>query len=154
MTAAPLGGLFEAHLTVEDLDRSVAFYRDVVGLEPAFETGDRNAAFLWAGGHGRSMLGLWVSHAPLGLSLHVAFRAPLEDVLGLCERLRSAGVTPLSFFATETDEPTVIDAFVDPEEIAPSLIKRVETLARFLGPAGGRTEPPPGFGTTPPPSNR
>jgi lactoylglutathione lyase len=25
-------GLFETHLTVTDLDRSVSFYRDVVGL--------------------------------------------------------------------------------------------------------------------------
>ena len=28
-------GLFETHLTVSDLDRSIAFYRDVVGLQPA-----------------------------------------------------------------------------------------------------------------------
>jgi lactoylglutathione lyase len=108
VTGAPSSGLFEAHLTVEDLDRSVAFYRDVVGLEPAFETADGGAAFLWAGGHGSSMLGLWVEHAPLRLSLHVAFRASIEDVLSACERLRSAGVTPLSFFAAETDEPSVI----------------------------------------------
>ena len=108
MTRSSSSGLFEAHLTVEDLDRSVAFYRDVVRLEPAFELPDRTAAFLWAGGHGSSMLGLWVEHAPLTLSLHVAFRAPVADVLDACERLGSAGVTPLSFFATETDEPSVI----------------------------------------------
>jgi lactoylglutathione lyase len=108
MTVVPSAGLFEAHLTVGDLDRSVAFYRDVVGLEPAFETDDGDAAFLWAGERGGSMLGLWVSHAPVGLSLHVAFRASVEDVLGACERLRTAGVTPLSFFAAETDEPSVI----------------------------------------------
>jgi ribosomal protein S18 acetylase RimI-like enzyme len=54
------------------------------------------------------MLGLWVERAPLTLSLHVAFRASVADVLRACERLRSAGVTPLSFFATETDEPSVI----------------------------------------------
>lgn len=105
---ATSSGLFEAHLTVADLGRSVGFYRDVVGLEPAFETRDRGAAFLWAGGPGRSMLGLWVEHAPLSLSLHVAFRTSVADVLGACNRLRSAGITPLSFFATETDEPSVI----------------------------------------------
>jgi Major intrinsic protein len=59
---ATSSGLFEAHTTVADLGRSVGFYRDVVGLEPAFETRDRCAAFLWAGGPGRSMLGLWVEH--------------------------------------------------------------------------------------------
>jgi lactoylglutathione lyase len=108
VTVALSAGLFEAHLTVGELDRSVAFYRDVVGLQPAFETADRGAAFLWAGEPGSSMLGLWESHAPVGLSLHVAFRTSVEDVLSAVERLRSAGVTPLSFFAAETEEPSVI----------------------------------------------
>ena len=35
-------------------------------------------------------------------------RCRLEDVLSASERLRSLGVTPLSFFATETAEPSVI----------------------------------------------
>ncbi len=29
----PIEGLFEAHITVRDVQRSIAFYRDVVGLE-------------------------------------------------------------------------------------------------------------------------
>ncbi|MBV9684095.1 MAG: hypothetical protein JO046_20040 [Solirubrobacterales bacterium] len=43
-----------------------------------------------------------------GLSLHVAFNAPLEAVTAACEQLRARGVTPLSFFGTETHEPSVI----------------------------------------------
>ena len=43
--AVPVRGLFEAHLTVGDLGRSVAFYRDVVGLPPALELPERGAAF-------------------------------------------------------------------------------------------------------------
>jgi lactoylglutathione lyase len=67
------------------------------------------AAFFWIGGVGEAMLGLWsLGSAPIGLSLHVAFRVPLEDVLAACERLRAVAVTPLSFFANETDEPSVI----------------------------------------------
>ena len=31
----PIEGLFEAHISVRDFERSVAFYRDVVGLELA-----------------------------------------------------------------------------------------------------------------------
>ena len=46
--------------------------------------------------------------APIGLSLHIAFRADLDDVLRACDRLRQVGVTPLSFFAAETTEPSVI----------------------------------------------
>ena len=49
---------FETHLDICDLDRSVAFYRDVVGLEPAYRLWERNVAFLWAGGQGRSMVRL------------------------------------------------------------------------------------------------
>jgi lactoylglutathione lyase len=105
----PAGGLFETHLTVSDLRRSVAFYRDVVGLLLALELPERGAAFFWIGGPGEAMLGLWsLGSAPLGLSLHVAFKAALEDVLGACGRLRALGVTPLSFDAVETDEPSVI----------------------------------------------
>jgi lactoylglutathione lyase len=107
--SVPVGGLFETHLTVSDLGRSVAFYRDVVGLSLALEVPDRGAAFFWIGGPGDAMLGLWsLGSAPMGLSLHVAFKASLEDVVDACDRLRSRGITPLSFFATETAEPSVI----------------------------------------------
>ena len=107
--AVPTTGLFEAHLTVSDLDRSVAFYRDVVGLPVAYQLTERGAAFFWIGAPGESMLGLWtLGSAPVGLSLHVAFRASPEEVLRACERLRSIGVTPLSFVGEETDEPSVI----------------------------------------------
>lgn len=102
-------GIFETHLTVRDLGRSLAFYRDVVGLPVALELPDRGAAFLWVRHPGEAMLGLWsVGAAPLGMSLHVAFAASLEDVLEAPLRLRARGLTPLSFHGDETDEPSVI----------------------------------------------
>jgi lactoylglutathione lyase len=101
--------LFETHLTVRDLDRSIGFYRDVVGLPLALHAPELGAAFLWVGDAGESMLGLWAAgSAPIGMALHVAFRTPLEDVLRASARLRGLGVTPLSFFETETDEPSAI----------------------------------------------
>jgi lactoylglutathione lyase len=104
-----VAGLFEAHLTVSDMARSVAFYRDVVGLSLALALPERGASFFWVGGPGEAMLGLWsLGWAPMALSLHVAFKASLEDVLGSCGALRSAGVTPLSFFGAETGEPSVL----------------------------------------------
>jgi lactoylglutathione lyase len=107
--AVPVRGLFESHLTVSDLQRSVAFYRDVVGLPVAPEAPDIRAAFLWCGPVGQSMLGLWsVGAMPMGLSLHVAFAAEPGDVLGAPARLRAAGVRPLDFFGEDTDEPSVI----------------------------------------------
>jgi lactoylglutathione lyase len=105
----PVAGLFETHLTVADLPRSVAFYRDVVGLPLAFEVPERGAAFFWIAVPGEGLLGLWsIGSSPIGLLLHLAFKASLEDVTGACDRLRSLGVTPLSFFAEETTEPSVI----------------------------------------------
>src|SRR5438132_8587045 len=42
----PVLGLFEAHLTVHDLQQSIRFYREVVGLPLALEIPQRRAAFL------------------------------------------------------------------------------------------------------------
>ena len=105
----PLHGLFETHLTVRDLDRSTAFYRDVVGLPLAHEETDRGAVFFWIGEPGRAMLGIWsTGSAPIDLALHVAFATSLKGVLDAGARLRAQGVTPLSFFAVEAEEPSVI----------------------------------------------
>jgi lactoylglutathione lyase len=108
-TQVQVRGLYETHLMVSDLERSVAFYRDVVGLPVAFEVPERAAAFLWVPDSRRSMLGLWSrGSAPLGMTLHVAFAVDLEDLLEAPAALRAKGVTPLSFFGDETDEPSVI----------------------------------------------
>lgn len=105
----PVRGLYETHLTVSDLGRSVAFYRDALGLPLALELPERSAAFLWVGDRERSMLGLWsLGSAPMGLSLHVAFDVALDDLLEAPERLRANRVRPLSFFGEETAEPSVI----------------------------------------------
>ena len=102
-------GLFETHLTVSDLARSISFYRDIVGLAVALEMPERGGAFLWVGGPGRSMLGLWsLGSAPMGMRLHVAFAVSLEDVCDSPRRLDAAGVTPLSFFGEPTNEPSVL----------------------------------------------
>ena len=102
-------GLFETHLTVADLERSVAFYRDVVGLPVALELPERGAAFHWIGRPGQAMLGLWsIGSAPVGMRLHVAFEMALADVRAAPERLRAQGIQPLSFFGEPTDEPSVI----------------------------------------------
>ena len=102
-------GLFETHLNVSDLPRSIAFYRDVVGLEPAHLVRDRAAAFFWIGGRGRAMLGLWGgSSSPNAMRLHIAFALPLPEVLAAPGRLRGLGVQPLDFHGAPTGEPTVL----------------------------------------------
>ena len=108
----PIYGLFETHLTVSDLQRSITFYRDIVGLELALEVSERNTAFFWIGDNAsrRSMLGLWsVGIAPIGLNLHVAFEvAGINDLLDAPKRLKDNGLIPLSFFGEESLEPSVI----------------------------------------------
>jgi lactoylglutathione lyase len=104
-----VSGLFEAHLTVGNIDRAIAFYRDVVGLQLGLHDPELGAAFFWIGAPGRSMLGLWgAGSAPMAVSLHLAFAASLDDVLDAPDRLRGLGVTPLSFQTEETSEPSVI----------------------------------------------
>lgn len=105
----PTNGLFETHLTVASLDRSIGFYRDVLGLDLALRFDDRKVAFFWPGGRGQSMLGLWeTGSAPNTIHLHIAFRCALADVLAAPGRLRAAGIAPLGFHGESVDEPIVI----------------------------------------------
>jgi lactoylglutathione lyase len=91
----PISGLYESHLTVSDLDRSIAFYRNVVGLELAHTLPKRHAAFFWVGDRDRSMLGLWSIHSsPVRLRLHIAFSVTLEAVIRSVDALRSRGLVP------------------------------------------------------------
>jgi lactoylglutathione lyase len=101
--------LFEAHLNVCELDRSMAFYSEVLGLELAHINKERKTAFFWIGERGRSMLGLWAgSSSPNVMQLHLAFRVELEDLLGWRERLSKVGVVTLDFFGKPAAEPSVI----------------------------------------------
>jgi len=105
----PLSDLFETHLTVQDLKQSMAFYGQTLGLELADVSWERRVAFYWIGGRGNAMLGLWeTGTGPQKLSLHLAFRVDLEDVLEAPARLRAAHVDPLGFHGEPAAEPVVI----------------------------------------------
>ena len=105
----PVVGLFETHLTVADLARSSAFYRDVVGLPLALDLPERGAAFFWIGAPGRAMLGLWsLGSAPLEPRAARRIHRVARRRAGRLRPLRSQGVTPLSFCGRRTDEPSVI----------------------------------------------
>jgi hypothetical protein len=60
----PIQSLFESHLTVNDQQRSMSFFGEVLGLEIAEVFLDRKVAFYWIGGRGGTMLGLWEVTAP------------------------------------------------------------------------------------------
>ncbi len=95
----PVRGLFETHLTVSDLERSIAFYGGALGLDLAHCDADRKAAFYWMGGRGEAMLGLWeVGASPQRMNLHIAFKVDLPDLLDAPRRLQAANITPLDFW--------------------------------------------------------
>jgi lactoylglutathione lyase len=87
----------------------MAFYGETLGLELAEVLWDRRVAFYWMGGRGNSMLGVWeAGGGPQRLSLHLAFRVALQDLLDAPARLRAAKVIPLDFAGEPTDEPVVL----------------------------------------------
>jgi lactoylglutathione lyase len=88
--------IFEAHIIVRDLQRSVGFYRDILGLQVGIEQPERPAAFFWVGGRGKSMLGIFTigSWPTQMMQHHLSFQVKLEDLLAAPQRLRSAGITP------------------------------------------------------------
>jgi lactoylglutathione lyase len=141
----PVRGLFETHLTVSNLQRSIDFYHNILGLELALQVSERNAAFFWISDSRHSMLGLWsLGTAPLGLTLHIAFEVGLDDLLDAAKRLKAQGIMPLSFFGMETMEPSVIGwmpaaalYFCDPDG---HLIEYLAMLDK---------EPNPGLGIVP-----
>src|SRR5690349_3320434 len=89
--------LFETHLNVADLERSMVFYRDRLGLGVAQVFADPPVAFFWIGSPGKAMLGLWETGSPQRTSLHLAFEVSLTDLLNSTQALRDAGITPLDF---------------------------------------------------------
>ena len=104
----PIQNLFETHLPVTDLNQSMKFYRDVLGLRLAHVVPARQAAFFWIGSAGNAMLGLWgVGSGPQKMTLHAAFRVSIEDVIAAPRVLRSAGITPFDFDGQPTDQPVV-----------------------------------------------
>jgi lactoylglutathione lyase len=110
MSIIPIRGLFEAHLTVSDLDRSIAFYRDILGLPLAHRIPARNVAFFWVPSSDRGMLGLWsIGTSPLRMHLHIAFAVDLPNVFESVAALRRAGLTPRSGgVGAPINEPVVL----------------------------------------------
>lgn len=98
-TTHPETRIGHVHLKVADLDRSLAFYRDVMGFELQQRYGGQ-AAFLSAGGyHHHVGLNTWESRggtppAPHHTGLyHVAFLYPDRAALGAAlKRVLEAGV--------------------------------------------------------------
>jgi catechol 2,3-dioxygenase-like lactoylglutathione lyase family enzyme len=76
-----INGLFETHINVTNLERSMQFYGDLLGLELGTLDETRRIAFYWLGPRGEAMLGVWEKPKEQVLRQHFAFRSTVEDIL-------------------------------------------------------------------------
>ncbi|MFP4846833.1 VOC family protein [Winogradskyella sp. PE311] len=76
-----INGLYETHLFVEDLERSIDFYSNVLGLELCRTRDDRRTAFFWIGKPKQQMLGLWEKPKDEIDIRHFAFQCDADWIL-------------------------------------------------------------------------
>jgi lactoylglutathione lyase len=87
-------------LSVTDLDRSLAFYRDVLELEVLQQSKENGRRFAFLGTGGQPFLTLWQQsrdgHQARRAGLHhLALQVPTLDAVRVVEaRLRARGITP------------------------------------------------------------
>ena len=102
-------GLYETHLNVTDLERSMTFYGEALGLELGAIFGKkgeaRHMAFYWIGGRNRAMLGIW-EREPV-FSQHFAFRVDVENFKEAVAALKSKNIPLYNFYEEETEDPSV-----------------------------------------------
>ena len=100
-------GLYEAHLPVSNLKRSIEFYQKL-GLELAGQ--DEDTAFFWIEKK-KSWLGLWESEEnklPYHPSIkHIAFRVDYSSMKKAVSWLHSKNITAVPFGGRESVEPFV-----------------------------------------------
>lgn len=74
-------GLFETHLYVENIDRSIHFYSEIIGLQECHYEKERKAAFFWIGETKKQMLGLWEQPKENIDIRHFAFECDAQWIL-------------------------------------------------------------------------
>lgn len=101
-------GLYEAHLPVKDLQKSIEFYKKL-GLELAFEQG--KLAFFWIS-KGDSWLGLWESekseleyHPSIR---HIAFKIDESDLENVKEWLDSIDIKVRPAFGFQPNQQPLV----------------------------------------------
>lgn len=101
-------GLYETHLYVENLERSIAFYKNVLGLELCSYTDERRVAFFWIGKPKQAMLGLWEKPKKQIDIRHFAFSCTKEFILNESVAfLKSHNLRPYNFLKNNKEEPMV-----------------------------------------------
>lgn len=101
-------GLYETHLFVENLEKSIHFYSNVLGLEQCYFEAERRTAFFWIGKPKEAMLGLWEKPKEEIDKRHFAFPCDTEDILNKSmEFLKERNLKPYNFLKDGTERPMV-----------------------------------------------
>jgi catechol 2,3-dioxygenase-like lactoylglutathione lyase family enzyme len=134
--SAFIKGIFETHLNVENLNRSVQFYEQVLGLQLGTRDDARRLAIYWVGGWGHAFLGLWEKPHDQIFSQHFAFEVDLESFRDAIQSFTYLEIEIRNFFNERTDVPSVFSwipaasvYFDDPDG------HLLELLAKLPGPA-------------------
>ncbi|RBQ05295.1 VOC family protein [Pedobacter miscanthi] len=131
-------GLFETHIYVEDLERSIDFYSNVLGLAQCHYEEGRRIAFFWIGKPQEAMLGIWEKPKDEIDIRHFAFCCDVDDVLNKSVQfLEANNLHPYNFLKSSDHEPMVFAwmpalaiYFDDPDGHALEFIAILEGEAR------------------------
>ena len=101
-------GLFETHLFVENLERSIEFYTNVLKLEQYLYEEDRRVALFWIGKPQQAMLGLWEKPKEEIDARHFAFECEWEWILNeSIGFMKSNNLNFWNFLNDKTEQPMV-----------------------------------------------
>lgn len=101
-------GLYETHVFVENLDNSINFYKNILGLKQCYFDKERRAAFFWIGKPKEAMLGLWEKPKEEIDKRHFAFRCDKDFILNnATDILKKNGLNPYNFLKDKTEKPMV-----------------------------------------------
>ena len=135
-------GLFETHLFVENLERSVDFYTNVLGLEQYLHEEERRAALFWIGKPQQAMLGLWEKPKDEIDIRHFAFECDWDWVLNeSVDFLESNNLNFWNFLSDDSKKPMV---FVNIPAIAIYFTDPDGHYLEFIGKLPGKYRPEKG----------
>jgi len=101
-------GLYEIHLFVENLERSIDFYTNKMELKQCRFNNQRRTAFFWIGEDKKFMLGLWEKPKDQIDIRHFAFECDPDWILNESENfLKSRNIKYWNFLNNRTDGPMV-----------------------------------------------
>ncbi|GGI56253.1 VOC family protein [Winogradskyella haliclonae] len=101
-------GLYETHLFVENLERSIDFYKNTLGLKQCRFSQERKIAFFWIGEDKQFMLGLWEKPKEEIDIRHFAFECEPDWVLNeSVNYLKARNIKSWNFLNDNKDVPMV-----------------------------------------------